>query len=170
MADHAHPIADNDLDADLHEHHAPGGLGKYLAVFVALCVLTAISYAVGNSQTLRENSPGMMWAMMMAVSCAKALLVIMFFMHLMWEANWKYVLTIPASLMSIFLLLMLVPDIGRRTEKYADDRWLHAPVPQQPHGHSQAPAAFHEDRPQDPGQAHAEPANNHSAQPKGEKH
>ena len=33
----------------------------------------------------------------------------------MWEANWKYVLTIPASMMSIFLVLMLVPDIGRRT-------------------------------------------------------
>ena len=32
------------------------------------------------------------------------MLVIMFFMHLMWEANWKYVLTIPASMMSIFLL------------------------------------------------------------------
>ena len=74
MADHVHSVPDQDLDADLHEHHAPGGLGKYLAVFVALCVLTGISYAVGNSQTLRENSPGVMWAMMMAVSCAKAML------------------------------------------------------------------------------------------------
>jgi len=173
MAQHIHPVADQDLDADLHEHHAPGGLMKYLAVFLALCVLTAISYAVGNSQTLRENSPGVMWAMMMAVSCAKAMLVIMFFMHLMWEANWKYVLTIPASLMSIFLLLMLVPDIGRRTEKYASERWLHAPVPQAPHGHSHAPAAFHEDRPHDPGEAvaesaHPQPAASKSAGHEGE--
>src|SRR5262245_63040410 len=109
---------------DDHGHgHGPSGVGKYVLVFIALCVLTAISYAVGNSQTLRENSPGVMWAMMMAVSCAKALLVILFFMHLMWEANWKYVLTIPASMMSMFLLLMLVPDIGRRVEKYAEERW-----------------------------------------------
>jgi cytochrome c oxidase subunit 4 len=170
MAQHVHSVPDQDVDADLHEHHAPGGLGKYLAVFVALCILTAISYAVGNSQTLRENSPGVMWAMMMAVSCAKALLVIMFFMHLMWEANWKYVLTIPASLMSIFLLLMLIPDIGRRTEKYAAERWQHAPVPQQPHAHSHAPEAFHEDRPHDPGEAHAEPADAKRAKTKGAQH
>src|SRR5207253_10506918 len=86
-------------------------------------------FAVGNSQTLRHNSPGSMWAMMMAVSCCKALLVILFFMHLLWEANWKYVLTIPASMMSIFLLLMLVPDIGRRTARYSEERWLYAAQP-----------------------------------------
>ena len=32
---------------------------------------------------------------MMAVSCTKAMLVILFFMHVKYEANWKYVLTIP---------------------------------------------------------------------------
>lgn len=138
MSDHAHPLVTKDADHP-HEAHPPGGLTKYLVVFVALCVLTAISYFVGNSQNLRENSPAAMMAMMMAVSCAKAMLVILFFMHLKWEANWKYVLTIPASLMSVFLLLMLVPDIGRRTEKYASERWLHAPVPQAPHAASHAP-------------------------------
>lgn len=98
-------------------------------VFLALLVLTAVSFAVGNSQHLRHNAPGVMWAAMMAVSCAKAMLVILFFMHLMWEANWKYVLTIPASMMSVFLLLMLVPDIGRRTARYAEERWLYAAEP-----------------------------------------
>jgi cytochrome c oxidase subunit 4 len=68
--------------------------------------------------------------MMMAVSCAKAMLVILFFMHILWEANWKYVLTVPASLMSIFLMLMLIPDIGRRTDNYAEERWLHAAEPE----------------------------------------
>jgi cytochrome c oxidase subunit 4 len=67
---------------------------------------------------------------MMAVSCTKAMLVIMFFMHLKWEANWKWVLTIPASFMSIFLLLMLVPDVGMRQnngyERYSWERWLYA--------------------------------------------
>ncbi len=153
MSDHSHPI-DKDLDDDLHEHHAPGGLSKYLAVFLALCVLTAISYAVGNSQTLRNQSPEAMWAMMMAVSCAKAMLVIMFFMHLMWEANWKYVLTIPASMMSIFLLLMLIPDIARRTEKYSAQRWLHAPVPQASHDHAHAADAHDGDHAHDAGSSH----------------
>jgi len=109
--------------------HGHAGVGKYVLVFIALCVLTAISFGVGNWESLRHNSPGTMWAMMMAVSCCKAMLVILFFMHMLWEANWKYVLTIPASMMSIFLLLMLVPDIGRRTTKYAEERWLYAAEP-----------------------------------------
>ena len=64
------------------QEHGHAGVGKYIAVFVALCVLTAISFAVGNSATLRHNSPEIMWAAMMAVSCAKAMLVILFFMHM----------------------------------------------------------------------------------------
>jgi cytochrome c oxidase subunit 4 len=133
MAEH-HPFdprsPGHGYDADAtDQEHGHAGVGKYIAVFVALCVLTAISFAVGNSEQLRNNSPQVMWAMMMAVSCAKAMLVILFFMHLLWEANWKYVLTIPASMMSIFLLLMLVPDIGRRTDKYTEERWLHAAEP-----------------------------------------
>ena len=74
----------------------------------------------------------------LAVSCAKASLVILFFMHLKWEANWKYVLTIPASIMSIFLMLMLVPDIGRRTRTYSETRWLHAAQPEYGDEHGQA--------------------------------
>ena len=70
---------------------------------------------------------------MMAVSCTKAMLVIMFFMHLLWEANWKWVLTIPASFMSIFLMLMLVPDVGWRQNNgyahYSEERLLFAPDP-----------------------------------------
>jgi cytochrome c oxidase subunit 4 len=63
---------------------------------------------------------------MMAVSCTKAMLVILFFMHLKWEANWKWVLTIPATLMSIFLVLMLVPDIGWRMRKASPERLRYA--------------------------------------------
>jgi cytochrome c oxidase subunit 4 len=58
----------------------------------------------------------------MAISCTKASLVILFFMHLKYEANWKYVLTIPAGMMSIFLMLMLVPDVGMRRDHYTQQR------------------------------------------------
>lgn len=108
------------------EHH--GGVGKYVAVFGALCVLTAISFFVGSNEAIM-STPAIGWTLMMAVSCAKALLVMLFFMHLIWEANWKYVLTIPASIMSVFLLLMLFPDIRNRTRNYAEERWLHAATP-----------------------------------------
>ena len=68
---------------------------------------------------------------MIAVSCTKAMLVILFFMHVKYEANWKYVLTIPAGMMSIFLMLMLVPDIGLRLRKASEERKLYMaePVP-----------------------------------------
>jgi hypothetical protein len=46
-----------------------------------------------------------------------------------YEANWKYVLTIPAGMMSIFLLLMLVPDIGLRQHWYSEERALHSARP-----------------------------------------
>jgi cytochrome c oxidase subunit 4 len=85
---------------------------------------------------------------MMAVSCTKAMLVIMFFMHLLWEANWKWVLTIPASFMSIFLMLMLVPDIGWRQNngfaRYSDDRLLYAADPPHSEESNHRPAEDHQ--------------------------
>jgi cytochrome c oxidase subunit 4 len=51
------------------------------------------------------------------------MLVILFFMHLKYEADWKYVLTIPASIMSIFLALALVPDVGMRVRRYSEERF-----------------------------------------------
>ena len=46
----------------------------------------------------------------------------LFFMHLKYEANWKYVLTIPASIMAIFLILALVPDVKWRFEEIIGGR------------------------------------------------
>ena len=131
MAEQASEHSDLGQSEEGHPEHDHGGLGKYLAVFVALCVLTAISFAVGNNEAIMAT-PAIGWTIMMAVSCCKALLVMLFFMHLIWEANWKYVLTIPASIMSVFLLLMLFPDVLGRTNTYSEERWLYAATPVQP--------------------------------------
>jgi cytochrome c oxidase subunit IV len=122
-----------EIGHDSHAHADHGGNAKYIAVFVALCVLTCGSFLT-YFEFWRENVPvEASRALMMAISCTKAMLVIMFFMHLLWEANWKWVLTIPASFMSIFLMLMLVPDIGWRIDngyaRYSRDRWLFAANP-----------------------------------------
>jgi cytochrome c oxidase subunit 4 len=108
-------------------HH--GGLAKYIYVFLALCVLTGASFFTYSDAWPFHDQPQVGWAFMMAVSCTKAMLVILFFMHVKYEANWKYVLTIPAGMMSIFLLLMLVPDIGLRMNHYSEERRLHAGQP-----------------------------------------
>ncbi|MBN01024.1 MAG: hypothetical protein CMJ77_18060 [Planctomycetaceae bacterium] len=110
---------------DSHNHEDHGGFKTYMFVFGGLIVLTIMSFWIGNSD-LKNQSPAAAWAGMMAVSCGKAMLVILFFMHLKWEANWKYVLTIPAMMMSIFLVLMLVPDVGMRTRRYSEERIIHA--------------------------------------------
>lgn len=124
-----------DLRAGGHseEEFGHGGVGKYVMVFVGLCVLTALSFGIANSPL--KNTPEVTWVMMMAVSCAKAMLVILFFMHLKWEANWKYVLTIPASIMSLFLVLMLVPDVGLRGRHYSEERRLYSAEPNSAAGH-----------------------------------
>ena len=126
--DHAHEHED-------HEHH---GTGVYWAVFLALCVLTGASFFTCSSAWPFKDTPSIGWAFMMAVSCTKAMLVILFFMHLKWEANWKYVLTIPAAMMSVYLVLMLVPDVGLRMRKYAEERKVFAaePLVHDAHGHS----------------------------------
>ena len=118
---------------DAHaEHH--GGLGKYLAVFVALCALTTCSFLTVQPWWPFDKAPT--WIFMMGVSCMKAMLVILVFMHLMWEANWKYVLTIPAGMMSIFLVLMLIPDIGNRFSYYSEERKISsAELVEASHGH-----------------------------------
>jgi cytochrome c oxidase subunit 4 len=121
-----------------YEPEEHGGLGKYLWVFAALCVLTTISFLTYFEFWHQMFSVEVSRALMMAVSCAKALLVASFFMHLLWEANWKYVLTIPAAIMSVFLICMLVPDIGFRTHRYSDARWQHAAIPQAAHHHDEA--------------------------------
>ena len=122
MSDHAHA-------ADPHAHESHDGIAQYIYVFLALCVLTTASFFTYSSYWPFHEQPKIGWAFMMAVSCTKAMLVILFFMHVKYEANWKYVLTIPAGMMSIFLLLMLVPDIGLRQNWYSEERRLYAAEP-----------------------------------------
>ena len=106
-----------------------------MAVFGGLIALTCVSFWLGNS-SIKQTMPASAWAGMMAVSCGKAMLVILFFMHLKWEANWKYVLTIPAMMMSVFLVCMLIPDVGMRQKRYSEERIINAAQP--------LPAATHD--------------------------
>jgi cytochrome c oxidase subunit 4 len=127
-------------DAQDGGHHATS-LWLYVYVFVALCLLTSASFFTYSSawpyHTPETEWVG--WTFMMAVSCTKALLVILFFMHVKYEKSWKYVLTIPTGMMAIFLVLMLVPDIGRRTYYYSEERLQNAADP-----HRQTEATVHE--------------------------
>ena len=134
MSDHdSHDSASHGAGHDDHESH--GGTKQYMMVFVALCVLTTMSFFTYSSYWPFHSTPAVGWVFMMAVSCTKAMLVMLFFMHLMWEASWKYVLTVPASIMSMFLCLSLVGDVGQRTRYYQEERWIYAATPIEDTGH-----------------------------------
>lgn len=90
----------------------------FLKVFGLLCVLTALSFCT-YFDFWKHNVPERSgWTMMMAVAVCKALLVALFFMHLRWEAAWKYVLTLPTLLMAAILIVALIPDFGLRLRRY----------------------------------------------------
>jgi cytochrome c oxidase subunit IV len=107
-----------------HEHH--GGNGIYIAIFLALCGLTTLSFLTYFDFWRNHVPTEISRAFMMAVSCTKAMLVIMFFMHLKWEANWKWVLTVPASIMSALLIFALIPDVGLRMKHASYERLKYA--------------------------------------------
>jgi len=125
MADHGATLHQSSVDAE----HDYGGVGKYILVFVVLCLLTGASFFTYSQYWPFHAQPQVGWLFMMAVSCTKAMLVILFFMHVKYEANWKYVLTIPAAFMSLFLIMMLVPDVGLRGRRASEERRLYMAEP-----------------------------------------
>ena len=117
----------NEIDSINRDATGNSNTKVFLFVFLMLCALTGISFWVANSYLMENRVVG--WSAMMLVSIAKALLVILFFMHLWWERAWKYVLTIPALFMGVLLVLLLVPDVGYRYLTYSKDRRENAPKP-----------------------------------------
>ncbi len=91
-----------------HEHDESHG-AAYFRVFLALCVFTAISVI---ADVVHLPSKVMLGAIVLAVAVAKALCVMMFFMHLKFERAWKYLLLAPTIILAIALPLSLRPDIG----------------------------------------------------------
>jgi cytochrome c oxidase subunit 4 len=140
MSDHGHPAhgpitrpgetADETLEHAHDDHeHGHGGVFQYMLVFAALCFLTTMSFFTYSEYWPWKDQPQVGWTFMMAVSCTKALLVILFFMHVLWEANWKYVLTIPAAMMAVFMAIMLIPDIGFRNRMVSQERAVYMARP-----------------------------------------
>lgn len=124
MSDHSHAA-----HAEHGSQHDHGGVGQYMAVFLALCVLTTASFFTYSRYWPFHDTPAVGWAFMMAVSVTKATLVMLFFMHLLWETSWKYVLTIPPFIMAMVLMVLLIPDIGMRGRTTAEEPLRHMADP-----------------------------------------
>lgn len=138
------PAHEHSSHADEHAPlHAHSHTGQYFAVFLALCVLSAMSFLTYTDFWRQRFPIEAGRTFMMAVSCTKAMLVILFFMHVKYEANWKYVLTIPPAIMAVFLMLALVPDIGLRGRKTSPERAARMAQPAASETHGAADRAEH---------------------------
>jgi cytochrome c oxidase subunit 4 len=118
-----------------HDHEVSHG-AAYFRVFLALCVFTAISVA---ADVVHLPSKVMLGAIVLSVAVAKALCVMMFFMHLKFERAWKYLLLAPTIILAFALPLSLRPDIGE-TYYTPDVQQLRDYAEQEPNMH---PAAHH---------------------------
>lgn len=95
-----------DIHDDGHHSHPP-----YLIIFWILCIFTGLSWAADELQHLIPNM-GVLAVIVLAIATAKALCVMLYFMHLKFERNWKYVLLAPTFILACGLPLALLPDVG----------------------------------------------------------
>lgn len=81
-----------------------------MAVFIALCVCTALSimFDVFRFERLKVLT----LFLVMSVAVAKAMFVMTYFMHLKFEGAWKFVILAPTAILAVGLMVALAPDIG----------------------------------------------------------
>ena len=111
-------------DGAAHGEHHPHV--NYWYIFYALCVLTGLSVladlARANSTFAgiigQHNVKVVICIIVLAVACAKAMFVMLYFMHLKFEGKWKFVLLAPTMVLAMAIPAALMPDIGSH---YYDD-------------------------------------------------
>jgi len=88
---------------DHQTHHV-----NYLAVFFVLCGCTGLSVLFD----VLSMPKGVTIVLVLAVACAKAMFVMLYFMHLKFEGGWKYVLLAPTVVLALAVPAALAPDIA----------------------------------------------------------
>lgn len=92
------------MSDEQHAHHV-----NYFIIFAILCGCTALSILF---DVVEISNKIVLITLVLGVAMAKALFVMLFFMHLKFEGRWKYVLLLPTAILAIGLPLALLPDIG----------------------------------------------------------
>lgn len=116
--DHSHAHGDHGHahGGDAHGDHAHGGHGHdaghetkfkaYLAVFVALCVFTAASFAINLTLGHNTTSAGLI----LLVAVVKAALVAYVFMHLNFDWRTVYGIMVPVLILAVMTVVILSID------------------------------------------------------------
>lgn len=103
---------------------------NYWMIFGALVILTIVSWAADEL----GNKGIVLAGLVLAVACAKALCVMLYFMHLKFEGNWKYVLLSPTIILAMAIIAALMPDIGSHYYDYDVPQTMHADEDDTGHG------------------------------------
>jgi cytochrome c oxidase subunit 4 len=107
-----------------HTHTSARG---YTAVWLALLVLTAISYAVAQAHVGALEIP-----IMLTVAIVKAALVVMIFMHLREQPFAPRMVIVVSALFVILLVALTVADVVTRTTYPAAPQRYEPPPPTAP--------------------------------------
>jgi caa(3)-type oxidase subunit IV len=92
------------------EHHGPG-FQAYLVVFGALSIFTAISFIVNSAVRGGSLTSTAGFTLILGVAVVKAVLVGMYFMHLVVDWGKLYYLVFPAFILGAMMITVLMPDI-----------------------------------------------------------
>jgi cytochrome c oxidase subunit 4 len=94
-------------DSHSSDHDHGPGIKAYMVVFAALSIFTAISFLI--NATVGRNMTGLM--LILSVAICKAVLVGLYFMHLVVDWRRFYFLIFPAFILGAMLMVVLLPDI-----------------------------------------------------------
>ena len=109
MTDPAHPDvhATDAAHAEHHEAHIPDKV--FLMVFGGLLILTAATFAA--NQFLGETAKLVAFIIIGCIAVVKALLVIVFFMHLVLDWKKLFLFIVPVMILAPLIVIVLWPDI-----------------------------------------------------------
>ncbi|MBX3441829.1 MAG: cytochrome C oxidase subunit IV family protein [Planctomyces sp.] len=121
------PAPESPSHAASHDPHADHSHGhvNYLYVFVALCGFTLISVALDVVDAFSKET---VTVLVLLVASAKALCVMMYFMHLKFEGNWKYIILAPTTILAIGLMVALAPDFALHYYTPTSPQFQHTPT------------------------------------------
>src|SRR5438094_2662652 len=95
---------------EAHAHAGPT-FNTYLAVFGALSVFTLLSFVFNYMARHQHLSTEAGFVLILGVAVCKAILVGMFFMHLIMDWGRVYYLILTAMILGTLLIVVLLPDI-----------------------------------------------------------
>ncbi|HEV3144810.1 MAG TPA: cytochrome C oxidase subunit IV family protein [Gemmataceae bacterium] len=109
MTEPAHPDT-HALDAAHAEHHEAHISDKtFLKVFGFLLCLTAATFAA--NQFLGERAKFAAFIIIAIIAICKALLVVVYFMHLVLDIKKVYLFIVPVMILAPVIVIVLWPDI-----------------------------------------------------------